>query len=174
MYKNLKKDFTNQNLHIKLITADINYSRPTFFKRLKDKQVLVDKLIKWKNKKTKGGNMLDIVLDLERAIREAEPSFLLQIIAVVRVLGQSSVLLDRLIDPVTIPKLFEVFIDALKWADVNIEIYILQILRLFFANNKGKPHVLKNQQMLSYASVSLAKENINIGNEAASLLIEIL
>jgi hypothetical protein len=84
------------------------------------------------------------------------------------------VLLERLIDPVIVPKLFEVFSDSLKWADANIEIYIMQSLRLFFSNYYGKEHVLKNETILQYVTICLSKENINIANEAASLLIEIL
>ena len=83
-------------------------------------------------------------------------------------------MLDRLIDPVSIPRLFELFIDALKWADSNIEIYILQILRLILANANGKTHILKSELMLTYTCNCLLKENVNIANEAASLIIEIL
>jgi hypothetical protein len=84
------------------------------------------------------------------------------------------VLLEKLIDPVTVPKLFEIYSNSFKWADANIEIYILQTLRLFFSNNSGKIHVLKNELMLNYASSCLSKENINVANEAAALLIEVL
>eukprot|EP00347_Sterkiella_histriomuscorum_P003709 403363246 len=114
------------------------------------------------------------MLIVKRAIRQAETTFILQLIAVVRVICQSPVLLDRLIDPVTVPKLFEIYSDAMKWADSNIEIYVLQTLRLFFSNNNGKLHVLKNEQMLAYSTSCLAKENVNVANEAASLLIEVL
>ena len=114
------------------------------------------------------------MLLVKRAIRAGESTFLLQLIAVVRVLSQSPVLLEKLIDPVTVPKLFEIFSSALKWADSNIEIYILQTLRLFFCDINGKQHVLKNENMLSYASSCLSKENINVANEAAAFLIEVL
>jgi hypothetical protein len=46
---------------------------------------------------------------------------------------------------VTLPKLFEIYNDALKWADANIEKYILQSLKLFFANPNGKNHIMKNE-----------------------------
>ncbi len=65
------------------------------------------------------------MLIVKRAIRTAETTFLLQLIAVIRVISQSPILLDRLIDPVTLPKLFEIYSDAMKWADTNIEIYVL-------------------------------------------------
>ncbi|CDW82716.1 UNKNOWN [Stylonychia lemnae] len=119
-------------------------------------------------------NAENSMLILKRAIRQAETTFILQLIAVVRVLCQSPILLDRIIDPVTVPKLFEIYNDAMKWADSNIEIYVLQTLRLLFSNNNGKLHVLKNELMLAYASSCLAKENVNVANEAASLLIEVL
>lgn len=69
----------------------------------------------------------------------------MQLIAVVRVLAQSPILLEKLIDPVTIPKLFDIYILALQWADPALEIYILQTLRLLFTNENGKLHVLKSE-----------------------------
>lgn len=119
-------------------------------------------------------NAENSMLLVKRAIRQSESTFLLQLIAVVRVICQSPILLEKIIDPVTMPKLFEVYNNSIKWADSNIEIYILQTLRLFFSTQNGKQHVLKNEQMLSYASSCLSKENINVANEAATLLIEIL
>jgi hypothetical protein len=49
------------------------------------------------------------MLVVKRAIRTAEPAFILQLIAVVRVLAQSPLLMERIIDPVTIPKLFDIY-----------------------------------------------------------------
>ncbi len=66
-------------------------------------------------------------------------------IAVVRVLAQSPILLEKIIDPVTIPKLFDVYMTALQWADPNVEVYIIQTLRLIFSNINGKIHVLKSE-----------------------------
>lgn len=65
------------------------------------------------------------MLVVKRAIRNSEQTFLLQMIAVVRVLCQSPVLVEKLIDPVTVPKLFESFMTSLQWADAAIETYIL-------------------------------------------------
>jgi hypothetical protein len=67
------------------------------------------------------------------------------LIAVVRVLAQSPILLEKIIDPVTIPKLFDVYMTALQWADPNVEVYIIQTLRLIFSNINGKIHVLKSE-----------------------------
>ncbi len=85
------------------------------------------------------------MLIVKRAIRTGEQAFILQLIAVVRVLAQSPILLEKLIDPVTIPKLFDIYILALQWADPALEIYILQTLRLLFTNENGKLHVLKSE-----------------------------
>jgi len=62
----------------------------------------------------------------------------------------------------------------MKWADSNIEIYVIQTLKLIFSNNNGKTHLLKNEQMLAYVTSCLSKENVNVANEAASLLFDIL
>lgn len=85
------------------------------------------------------------MLIVKRAIRTGEQTFILQLIAVVRVLAQSPILLEKLIDPVTIPKLFDIYILALQWADPALEIYILQTLRLLITNENGKLHVLKSE-----------------------------
>ena len=115
------------------------------------------------------------MLVVKRAIRTGEQAFLLQLIAVVRVLSQSPVLLDKIIDPVTIPKLFDTYMISLQWADPNLEIYILQTLRLIFSNQNGKIHVLKSEQILNYICKCLAKEdNVSIANEAALVMIDIL
>jgi len=114
------------------------------------------------------------MLIVKRAIRAQEQAFILPLVQVVRVLSMSSLLLDKLIDPVTVPKLFEIFNEALKFAEPAIEVCILQTLRLLFNNLQGREHVLKNEAMLSYAVRSLAKENVNIANEAAAFLIEVL
>ena len=82
--------------------------------------------------------------------------------------------MERIIDPTTIPKLFEIYSNSMNYADANIEIYVLQTLRLLFSNTNAKIHLLKSEQMLVYASNCLSKENINVANEAASLLIDIL
>jgi hypothetical protein len=64
---------------------------------------------------------------------------------------------------------------ALQWADPNLEIYILQTLHLIFSNINGKIHVLKSEQVLNYVCKSLIKqENVNVANEAALLMIDIL
>jgi hypothetical protein len=90
-------------------------------------------------------------------------------------LVQSPILLEKLIDPVTIPKLFDIYMLALQWADPGLEIYILQTLRLLFTNENGKIHVLKSEQILNYICKSLVREaDINVANEAALLMIEIL
>ena len=115
------------------------------------------------------------MLVVKRAIRVSEPIFSLQLIAVVRVLSQSPILLDKLIDPVTIPKLFDLFMESLQWADGNIEAYILQTLRLFFANQNGKIHLLKSEQILGYICKCLSREdNVATANEAALVIIDIL
>ena len=93
----------------------------------------------------------------------------------VRVLAQSTTLLDKLIDPVTVPKLFDIYMLALQWADPALEIYILQTLRLLFTNENGKIHVLKSEQILNYTCKSLMRDaDVNVANEAALLLIDIL
>jgi hypothetical protein len=53
------------------------------------------------------------MLVVKRAIRTGEQSFLLQLIAVIRVIVESPVLLEKIIDPVTIPKLFDIYMQAL-------------------------------------------------------------
>lgn len=84
-------------------------------------------------------------------------------------------LLEKLIDPVTIPKLFDIYMTSLQWADASIESYILQTLRLFFASENGKVHVLKSEQVLGYVCKSMAREdNIPVANEAGALLIDVL
>jgi hypothetical protein len=76
---------------------------------------------------------------------------------------------------VTIPKLFDIYMLALQWADPGLEIYILQTLRLLFTNENGKIHVLKSEQILNYICKSLVREaDISVANEAAVLMIDIL
>jgi hypothetical protein len=64
---------------------------------------------------------------------------------------------------------------ALQWADPGLEIYILQTLRILFVNENGKIHVLKSEQILNYIYKSMVRDaDINVANEAALLMIDIL
>jgi len=49
------------------------------------------------------------MLVVKRAIRTGEQTYLLQLVAVVRVICSSPILLEKLIDPVTVPKLFDIY-----------------------------------------------------------------
>ena len=86
----------------------------------------------------------------------------------------AAILLEQLIDPITIPKLFENYVDSLKWADSEAEVMIIQTLHLIFNNVNGKDHLLKNPLMVNYAATCLAKEDVVIANEAAALLIDLM
>ena len=90
-------------------------------------------------------------------------------------IGESPKLLSKLLDPVTVPKLFDIYMGSLQWADASIEFYIIQTLKLIFSDDNGKIHILKSEQILNYIVKCLTRDqDIQIANEAALLLIEIL
>jgi len=112
---------------------------------------------------------------VKRAIRTSEQTFLLQLIGVVRMIVESPKLLVKLLDPVTVPKLFDAFMGSLQWADASIEFHIIQTLKIIYTDENGKIHVLKSEQILNYIVKCLTRQqDIQIANEAALILIEIL
>jgi hypothetical protein len=100
------------------LSSDVQEIRGLFYEAIKE-------LCAYQSFRTQLENAENSMLVVKRAIRTSEQSFILQLIAVVRVLVQSPILLEKLIDPVTIPKLFDTYILALQWADPGLEIYIL-------------------------------------------------
>ena len=120
-------------------------------------------------------NSENSMLVIKRAIRTSEQTFLLQLIGVVRMIAESPKLLNKLIDPVTVPKLFDIYMGSLQWADASIEFYVVQTLKLIYGDENGKIHILKSEQILGYIVKCLTRDqDIQIANEAALLLIEIL
>lgn len=95
---------------------------------------------------------------VKRAIRTSEQIFLLQLIGVVRMIVESPKLLSKLLDPVTVPKLFDAFMGSLQWADASIEFYIIQTLKIIYTDENGKIHVLKSEQILNYIVKCLTRE----------------
>lgn len=96
-------------------------------------------------------------------------------IAVIRMIVQSPILLSKLLDPVTVPRLFDVYMGSLQWADASIESYILQTLKLIFGDENGKIHILKSEQILNYIVKCLTRDQeIQLANEASLILLDIL
>jgi hypothetical protein len=71
---------------------------------------------------------------------------------------ESPKLLSKLLDPVTVPKLFDAFMGSLQWADASIEFYIIQTLKIIYTDENGKIHVLKSEQILNYIVKCLTRE----------------
>ena len=51
---------------------------------------------------------------------------------------------------------------------------MLQVIKIMMGNQKGKQHVLRNEKMLEFTCISMAKENTAVANEAALTLTTIL
>jgi len=73
-------------------------------------------------------------------------------------IAESPKLLNKLIDPVTVPKLFDIYMGSLQWADASIEFYVVQTLKLIYGDENGKIHILKSEQILGYIVKCLTRD----------------
>ena len=123
---------------------------------------------------------------LKRAIRDHQSSYAFQIIHIIRYILESGtyiyiyildigIILEGLMaDGITVPRLFKIYDESIRWGDQNLELFILETLRIIFRHPNGKHHILNSEIMLRYAVSSMLKENVLLSNQAALLLLSIL
>lgn len=119
-------------------------------------------------------NEPSVVKFIKKAIYEADLNYADQLIFGVRVLCQSKPLLENLIDDLTVPVLFDLYRDYLRFASKDVVIYMLQTTNLLCQSPHSRINVLRNQTIVDILMLCLQKEDVDIANEAARVLVNLL
>lgn len=72
------------------------------------------------------------------------------------------------------PKLFEFYKNFMKKATRQYVLYILESLALISQNVEGRQNVLKNQTILQILVLSIQREDVDVANTSAKILMFVL
>jgi len=110
----------------------------------------------------------------KRAIHEPDTEFAHNLVGALRHLCLSPIILQRLMDQLTIPKLFEIYSQVLEYGDKDVYDDVLGTLNHFATQTLTRSHVAKNQNIIAVLLSSITKEDPDICNQAGKLFVDLL